>query len=113
MHNIPKILQTRADFDLCYDAAMAGEVQPIAVIPHFMGLLESAHCYVFDKELAEDEQAGKLPDYCECVDTSGDNPTRTQLKRQVDTSARLFVLGYSIAELDSIIATLENAHGSK
>lgn len=106
MQGIPKILQTREDFDLMLALARAGEAGKPAVAKQFAGLVASAHHYVFDKTLTAQEQAaGAMPDYCVTEATEQD-PMRHQLKLAVDPQARIFGLGYTLAEVESIITEL-------
>lgn len=110
MQGLPKILQTREDFDLALEMARAGETSALSVANHFTGLVESAHSFIFDRALAASEAAdGALPDFCVTEATEQD-PVRRQLKRTVDPNpnARLFALGYTLAEVQSIIAELES-----
>ncbi len=108
MQGLPKILQTRADFDLALELARAGDAPAASVALHFSGLIESAYRFDFDRVLADAEAAdGALPDFCVTEATKQD-PVRRQLKRAVDPDARLFALGYSLAEVQSIITELES-----
>jgi len=107
MQGIPKILQTREDFDLVLALARAGQAHKPAVAKHFAGLAESAQHYQFDKALAPDEPpSGPMPAYC-VIEASEQNPQRQQLKLVVDPQARLFSLGYALAGVQSIITELE------
>ncbi|MCX8016405.1 MAG: hypothetical protein N2690_00685 [Rhodocyclaceae bacterium] len=109
MQGIPKILQTRADFDLALDLARRGEADSAAVARHFRGLIESAHYYAFDRVLADGEAPdGEPPQYL-VIEPTADQPQRRQEKRTVDPSARLFQLGYTLAEVETIIHELEGA----
>lgn len=106
MQGIPKILQTREDFDLTLALARDGEAHKPAVARHFVGLTESARHYVFDKTLTADENpAGPMPDYC-VTEPSEQDPVRRQLKLSIDPQARLFSLGYTLAEVESIVTEL-------
>lgn len=106
MQGIPKILQTRADFDSALELARSGEASRGTVASHFAGLVESAHRYAFDRDLAEGEAAdGDLPAYC-VIEATELDLVRQQLKREVDSSARLFALGYTLAEVESIVTEL-------
>lgn len=110
MYGIPKILQTREDFDFCLSAAKLGDASPHELLPHFRGLITSAQAYVFDKELGEDEQpSGKQPDYCvsEQKDETTGDIKRIQNRLDIDKSARIFALGYTIDEVTEIITELE------
>lgn len=107
MQGVSKILQTRADFDSALDLARSGEAPPRTVAAHFAGLIESAHHYVYDRDLSDGEAPdGVMPDYCVTEATEAD-PVRRQLKRVVDPAARLFELGYTIGEVQAIITELE------
>lgn len=108
MQGLPKILQTREDFDLALELARAGEASAATVARHFTGLVESAHGFVFDRTLSAAEVSdGVLPDFCVTEATEQD-PVRRQLKLTVDPAARLFALGYTLAEAQSIITELES-----
>ena len=108
MQGLPQILQTRADFDLALQLARAGEVSSATVARHFAGLSESAHHLAFDRVLAAGEAAGgELPEFCVTEATEQD-PLRRQLKRAVDPGARLFALGYTLAEVLTIVTELES-----
>lgn len=107
MQGLPKILQTREDFDLALTLARAGEVSASVVARHFTGLIESAHSFIFDRVLTATGAAdGTLPGYCVTGPTEQD-PVRRQLKRTVDAQARLFKLGYTVAGVQTIITELE------
>lgn len=107
MQGLPKILQTREDFDLALLMARAGEASASVVARHFTALVESAHHFVFDRVLSAAEVPdGTLPNYC-VTEATDQDPVRRQLKRAVDAQARLFALGYTIAEIQTIITELE------
>jgi hypothetical protein len=109
MQGIPKILQTRADFDMALDLARRGEAGRAAVARHFRGLIEAAHHYVFDRVLADGEAPdGEPPEYW-VIEASESLPERRQERRVVDTNARLFQLGYTLAEVEAIVNELEGA----
>lgn len=106
MHGIPKILQTRADFDESLALARSGQAHADTVARHFAGLVESAHHYAFEKLLSEGQEPdGAMPEYC-VLEPTEQNPARTQLKLSIDPQARLFALGYTVAEVESIITEL-------
>ena len=109
MQNVPKILQTRDDFDLALDLARAGDVSKLTVAQHFSGLAEAAHHFEFNRVLATGDAAdGTMPDYC-VIDASEQDPIRRQLKRTIDPDARIFSLGYTLADITAIINELEIA----
>ena len=106
MHGIPKILQTREDFEQLLNLARAGNASCATVSRHFAGLAESAKHYVFEKVLAADESpTGAMPDFC-VTEASAQDPVRRQLKLSIDPQARLFALGYTLAEVASIVNEL-------
>lgn len=110
MYGIPKILQTRADFDFCLVAAKSGEANPHDVLQHFRWLISSAQTYVFDKTLTADEPpSGVQSDYyvSEQKDETTGDTIRTQSRLKIDQSARIFSLGYTITEVTTIITELE------
>lgn len=107
MHDIPKILQTRDDFDLALTLARARNASSAVVARHFTGLVESAHSFVFDRILSAVEAAdGALPNYC-VTEATDQDPVRRQLKRTIDPAARLFALGFILVEVQTIITELE------
>jgi hypothetical protein len=107
MQGIPRILQTRADFDLALDMARAGQADRLLVALHFKGLVEAAHKYVFDRALSDGEMPdGPPPEYW-VIEPSETDPRRIQEKRVTDPEARLFALGYTLADVEAIINELE------
>lgn len=109
MHGIPRILQTREDFDMALAAARSGEADKTIVAGHFKGLIEAAHYYAFDRYLADGEAPDGAPPEYWVIDPTEDQPQRRQEKRALDPEARLFKLGYSLAEVEAIINELEGA----
>ncbi len=106
MHGIPRVLQTRADFDEALAMVASGEAHASQVIPHFAGLIESSKHYVFDKLLPEGtEPDGGMPTYC-VLEPTEQTPARVQLVQATDPEARIFSLGYTVAEVESIITEL-------
>lgn len=109
MHGIPRILQTREDFDLALAAARSGEADKTIVAGHFKGLIEAAHYYAFDRYLADGEAPDGAPPEYWVIEPTEYQPQRRQEKRTLDPEARLFKLGYSLAEVEAIINELEGA----
>lgn len=109
MHGIPKILQTRADFDMALDMARTGQADRRLVARHFRGLVDAAHKYVFDRVLAAGEAPDGTPPAFWVIEPHEMNPNRVQEKRVLDPEARLFALGYTLAEVETIINELEAA----
>jgi len=107
MNGIPRILQTRADFDFALNSAIAGEVDKHLVISIFVGLIESSKKYVFDRALTADELPdGDSPIYY-VIEPTDTDLVRRQIKLVADKSSRLLALGYSISEVNAIIKELE------
>jgi hypothetical protein len=107
MHGIPRVLQTRADFDLAVSLARSGEADRRAVAQHLRGLIEAAYHYVYDRDLAPTEPPdGAVPEFY-VVDATEQDPVRRQLVRVVDPAGRLFALGFTPAEIESLITELE------
>lgn len=106
MYGLPNALQTRTDYDRALDMARTGAVPAAAVARHFAGLLAGRFAYEFDRELAEGEEpSGTAPDYL--VIAGDDDGPRRQLIRREQPSARINALGYSVAEVEQIVAELE------
>lgn len=108
MQGLPQILQTRADFDLALQHARDGEVSAAAVARHFAGLAESAHRLAFDRVLAVGAAPDGGPPGFWVIEAGEQDPLRRQLKRAVDPAARLFALGYTLAEVLTIVTELES-----
>ena len=107
MIGTPKVVQTRADVEFIMAAARTGEMAPPAVALHLHGLIAAAHHYVFDRLLGPDEPLdGEAPEYA-LEEQTEPEPQRRQLRRAIDPGARLFVMGYTIPEIESLIAELE------
>lgn len=107
MHGIPKYLQTREDYDRAAQIAHVEKSLAHQALRHFQGLLSSRFAYEFDRELAVDEAPdGAAPDYL-VIPESDDSPRR-QLVRREQAGARIFALGYAVAEVEEIISELES-----
>lgn len=107
MYGIPRVLQTRADFDLAVSLARSGEADRHAAAQHLRGLIEATRHYVYDRDLAPAEPPdGAPPEFC-VVDATEQDPVRRQLVRVVDPSARLFALGFTQQEAEALITELE------
>ncbi len=106
MQGLPKILQTRADFDLALSMARLGRIGPSVVVLHFDGLIESAQSFVFDRILTATEAPdGAMPAFC-VTEATDQDLVRRQLKLVNDQGGRLFTLGYTLAEVQLIITEL-------
>lgn len=103
MIGIPRVLQTKADFDDMEAMVKLGEVRASDLAKHYKGLLECRYTYVFDKILNGDAD-GDMPDYCHTVDP--ESGQTTQLKRIEDPSARAITLGFTWDYIESRIKSL-------
>lgn len=107
MHGIPKYLQTREDYDRAAEMARADRSLAAKALRHFHGLLASRFAYEFDRDLGVDESPdGEAPDYL--VMPEGDDAPRSQLIRREQATARLFALGYTVAEVEAVVSELES-----
>ena len=107
MIGIPRVLQTKADFDDMEAMVKLGEVRAADLAKHYKGLLECRYTYVFDKILNSDGDSdadGDMPDYCHAVDPESEQIT--QLKRVEDPSARAITLGFTWDYIESRIKSL-------
>ena len=108
MKGLPKLLQTREDFNEALALAETDKSIAHALANQFKGLLESSYKYEFDKNLAENELPdGELPDFVVVEKNDEQNIKRHQLKRVIDENARLFSLGFDVATVTIIINKLE------
>lgn len=107
MYGIPRILQTRADYERCHALALAVAADPAAMRRHWQGLKNGARHYVFDRHLdAEQAPDGPAPDYL-VIEPAEEGEPRRQMKLVDDPSARMHALGYDLAQIDQKIAQLE------
>ncbi|OXS13995.1 hypothetical protein CGX12_16570 [Zobellella denitrificans] len=110
MHGLPRILQTRADYERALAMAASAACRPADALPHFVGLLESRWAYQFDRLLTENEHPdGAAPDYL-VSEAEGEDGTlvRAQHRRAEQPGAKIHRLGYTVAEVTAIIAQLES-----
>jgi len=106
MIRTPKTLQTRADFDAAISLAATEPSEKPTVLNHLKGLIEGAYQYNFDRNMTEEESAdGSFPDFW--VVEASEETQRHQLKREINPTARIFKIGYSILDVQQIINELE------
>lgn len=106
MINLPKILQTPADFELAESLATSGEISHAELARHYEGLLEGRYHYVFDHDLlAGAAPDGPMPDYC--VTENQETGARQQLKRVDNLSARALDLGFTWLQIEQRISALQ------
>lgn len=108
MYGVPKILNTRQDYDRVHSLALSGEVPQEEVKKHWQGLLNSREKYEFDRTLAESESPdGPAPDFIVLdVELENGSIERRQQKLVSNTDAAMFRLGYNVAEVESKINEL-------
>jgi hypothetical protein len=108
MYGYPKLIATRHDVDVLMGylgSEWATEENKAKGVAFFRGLIASARAYVFDRMLAEGEAAaGPLPEYIVLVQEDG---TRRQERLVDDPAGRIYRLGYTVAEVEAMIATIE------
>lgn len=108
MHGIPNILQTKVDFERVRAMAVAGECPAAAAVRHFSGLLEARWAYEFSRELADEEQPdGEMPEYLVTQTEDESVSKKVQHIRKEQPGAKLFLLGYTVADVEAIITQLE------
>lgn len=106
MIRTPKTLQTRADFDAAINLATTDPREKPTVINHLKGLIEGAYQYNFDRNLTEEESAdGSFPDFF--VVEESEETQRHQLRREINPTARIFEIGFTIDQVQQIINQLE------
>lgn len=104
MHGKPRHLKTRDDYERMHAAALSGGIKPADMLSVWRGLLAGARSYVFDRVLAEGEPQGPSHEYILLEQEDG---TRRQERLADDPSAMIHRLGYTVAEVESRIAALE------
>jgi hypothetical protein len=114
MKGIPKkALMTREDFELLQQMARDGKLRPQHVDRlrrQWQGLLNGRKVYVFDRELADGEEAdGSEPDYrvLEREDEETGEIVRVQYKLTDDDTCRMVKLGYTSADVTAMIDELD------
>ena len=110
MRGFPTHINTRADYDLVHDAALAGELPADKLLAAYDALLNTRQHYVFDRALAADEPAdGNEPGYRVMVEGPEDGTTqRTQYKLVDNPNARLYQLGFTVSEIEALKEEIAN-----
>lgn len=107
MHGYPKHIATRHDIDVLMGylgSEWATEENKAKGLAFFQGLIENSRSYVFDRMLAEGEPAdGPAPEYIVLTQEDG---SRRQERLAADRR-RGRRLGYTVAEVEAMIATIE------
>lgn len=114
MQGVPRFgLRTRADFELLQQLALQGQLRPTCIATlqrHWQGLLAGRWTYVYDRDLAADENPdGEAPQYLviESEDEASGEMRRAQHRRIEAPSAAIFQLGFTVPEVEQAISALE------
>jgi len=114
MQGVPRYgLRTRADYDLLQGLATQGEIRPQGVATlkrHLEGLLAGRFTYVYDRDLADGESPdGDMPDYrvLNVEDEEAGTTRRVQMQRIESPQAKIFRLGFTVAEVEQAITDLD------
>lgn len=111
MRGFPKHLNTREDYDLVHAAVLAGELPADKLLAAYDALLNTRQHYVFDRTLAADEPAdGNKPGYRVMAEGPENGTTqRTQYKLVDNPDARLYQLGFAVADIEALEEEIINA----
>lgn len=112
MVGFPKNLNTKYDFEYVREHLdeLGGETAKEQLKAEYQGLIEGSTCWYTDKELAS-ESEGVTDDthkIITSVEGSGDNVLTkyTQMVLKTNEQAKIFRIGYTVAEVENLIATL-------
>lgn len=110
MYGYPKIIKTRHDVEYLVGylgSKWATQANIERGLAFLRGLRDNTTRYVFDRVLAESEQPdGDEPDYRVLENDDGE---REQFKLEEDPGARIHKLGFTQAEVQQLIDTIEGA----
>lgn len=110
MYGYPKIIKTRHDVEYLtgyLGSKWATQANIERGLAFLRGLRDNTTRYVFDRILGENEQPdGTEPDYRVLTNEEGD---REQFKLEEDPDARIHKLGFTQAEVQQLIDTIEGA----
>lgn len=108
MYGYPKHINTRSDIEYLVGflgTKWATDENKARGIAFLRSLIDGRFVYQFDRALDDDENPdGGSPDYIVLTDESG---ARRQLRRVEDQHAMIFRLGLTVAEVESLIDTVE------
>lgn len=111
MYGYPKTIKTRHDVEYLVGylgSPWATDENKARGLDYLRGLRDNTQHYVFDRELGESEQPdGAEPGYI--VLTDEEEGTRRQLKLAANPAAAIHRLGFTVAEVEQLIQTVENA----
>ena len=110
MRGFPAHLNTRADYDFVHEAVLAGELPADKLLAAYDALLNTRRHYVFDRTLATDEPAdGDEPGCRVMVEELEDGTAyRAQYKLVDNPGARLYQLGFTVAEVEILKEEIAN-----
>lgn len=101
MRGFPKVLNSRQD----YENIVSGFGYTEKVKRAYQGLLNTAEKYKFDKELAaESERTGPAPEYKVMTQEEEGTEKIVQFKLVDNTDGKIFKLGFTIDEVEEVIA---------
>lgn len=110
MYGYPKTIATRYDVEYLVSflgTSWATEDNKRRGLAFLRGLKERQQAYIFDRTLAESEEPdGPEPEYLVLTDEDG---TRRQHRLADDPHALIHRLGFTEAEVDDLIATVESS----
>ncbi|OEY67455.1 hypothetical protein [Marinobacter sp. X15-166B] len=110
MYGYPKIIKTRADVEYLagyMGSKWATEENVQRGLAFLRGLRDNTSRYVFDRTLAENEQpSGNEPQYRVLTTDDG---AREQFVLEDNPTARIHQLGFTQAEVQQLIDTIEGA----
>lgn len=110
MYGYPKIVKTRHDVEYLtgyLGSKWATQANVESGLAFLRGLRDNTTRYVFDRPLTENEQPdGEEPDYRVLLNDDGE---REQFALQEDPTARIHKLGFTKAEVQQLIETIEGA----
>lgn len=110
MYGYPKVIRRKADveFLMQYLGSSWATAENVERGLSFLRGLKDDQVYVFDRVLAEAESPdGPEPDYLVLVQEDG---ARHQMRRETDPQALIHRLGFTEADVDQMIMTVEAAH---
>lgn len=98
MKGIPKVLSTKADYMNILALFSADECRP-----HFKKLLNSRYHFVVEGELLEGDDGITDKDHKVTMEVTENGVTRYQMVRVENPNAKLFKIGFTVSEIESIL----------
>lgn len=110
MYGYPRTIQTRHDVEYLIGylgSDWASDENRAKGLEFLRGLIDNRQSYAFDRTLPEGEEPdGPAPEYIVLTDEDG---ARRQERLTDDPAAMIHRLGYAVAEVEKLIATVEGA----